>query len=532
MPEALEEGKVVSQGPCPDCDSSDAYTIYDDGHTHCFSCGAHHGKGGKPAEAKPRKSTKLLDGAIKAIPPRGLTEKTCEKFGYRIGEYKGQTCHIAPYYRDQEEVAQKIRLENKEFLILGDAKKLPLFGQNIWGEGGKRLILTEGEIDAMSVSQMQHHKWPVVSVPNGAAGASRSIKDNLTWVESFETVVFMFDNDDPGKKAALECARLLSPGKACIATLPLKDANDMLMAGRESEVLAAQWNAKAYRPDGIVTGDSLWEVINRPVEQGYEYPWTSLTESTYGVRPSELIVIGAGTGVGKSTVLKAMAVHMVMSEKIKVGMLLLEESNRDTALSMMGMVAGKLFHTPTSTATPEEREKAYKTLLDNKKVYLYDSFGQTEWEIVKERIRYMVVACGVKVIFLDHLTMLTDGLDEDANINQKVKVLVNELTSMTRELKFTCIAVSHLRKSQGKPHEEGGRVHLDDLYGSSAIKQYASFVFGLERNQQADDKDKRNTTIIRVLKDRYTGRSIGNTVALLYDTETGRLNEVSHGEEF
>jgi twinkle protein len=243
-------------------------------------------------------------------------------------------------------------------------------------------------------------------------------------------------------------------------------------------------------------------------------------------------VIGAGTGVGKSTVLKAMAVHAVMTEKVKVGLLLLEESNRDTALSMMGMVAGKLFHTPNATYTPEEKDAAFKVLFAKKRVFLYDSFGQTEWEVVKERIRYMVVACGVQVILLDHLTILTDGLDEDANINQAVKVLVNELTSMTRELKFTCIAVSHLRKSQGKPHEEGGRVHLDDLYGSSAIKQYASFVFGLERNQQADDKDERNTTIIRVLKDRYTGRSIGNTVAVLYDTQTGRLNEVAHEEGF
>ena len=50
-------------------------------------------------------------------------------------------------------VAQKIRTKDKKFYWLGDKSKAGLYGQHLWGEGGKRLVITEGELDALSVSQ-------------------------------------------------------------------------------------------------------------------------------------------------------------------------------------------------------------------------------------------------------------------------------------------------------------------------------------------------------------------------------------------
>ncbi len=50
-------------------------------------------------------------------------------------------------------------------------------------------------------------------------------------------------------------------------------------------------------------------------------------------------------------------------------------------------------------------------------------------------------------------------------------------------------------------------------------------MLGLERDQQSDDATERNRTILRVLKDRYTGNAIGLTIPLAYDRETGRLEE-------
>ena len=60
-------------------------------------------------------------------------------------------------------VAQQLRFADKSFKWLGDTDKITLFGQNLWRDGGKILVITEGEIDAMSVSQVKVIKYPVVS---------------------------------------------------------------------------------------------------------------------------------------------------------------------------------------------------------------------------------------------------------------------------------------------------------------------------------------------------------------------------------
>ncbi|MGZ7142631.1 toprim domain-containing protein, partial [Streptococcus pyogenes] len=85
----------------------------------------------------------------------------------------------------------KLRYPDKKFSFIGDSKACGLFGQHLY-EPGRRLVITEGEIDALSVAQALGLRWPVVSVPNGAQGAAKSIKRELEWVNGFDEVVLMF----------------------------------------------------------------------------------------------------------------------------------------------------------------------------------------------------------------------------------------------------------------------------------------------------------------------------------------------------
>jgi twinkle protein len=203
-----------------------------------------------------------LTGEVMALRTRGITEETCAKFSYTIGKHNGKWVQIAPYYDDHGRLcAQHLRFENKDFIWLGDVKKALLFGQQLWPHGGKRVVVTEGEIDAMTISQLQGNKWPVVSIWSGAGGAVKAIKRSLEWLESFNEVIFCFDMDEPGQEAALECAAILSPGKAKIAKLPCKDANECLLQGKSKELLSALWDAKVYRPDGIISGKELWDKV-------------------------------------------------------------------------------------------------------------------------------------------------------------------------------------------------------------------------------------------------------------------------------
>lgn len=512
--------------PSPDCGSSDAFSINDRGWGRCFSCGRNfrvgeEGYGGRQVARKTVPDRSLVPfGEYRALTKRGLTEETCRKFGYFVGEFNGKTVQVAPYYNKEGQlVAQKVRFPNKDFITTGDFKKVSLFGSQLWGSGGKKLVITEGEIDAMTVSQLQGHKWPVVSVPNGAQGAANSIKDNLEWVMSFEEVILMFDMDDPGREAAVKVAELLPPGKAKIASLPLKDANECLVQGKGEEVIRAIWNAREYRPDGIVDIDELIEEIEKPIEMGLPWCFPTLTKYTYGRRPGEIYAVGAGTGVGKTDFLTQQIAFDVTELQERVGVIYLEATPVETGKRIAGKIDGVRYHVPDAGWSLEQLRATLQSLKG--KITFYDNWGSTEWDVIKKKIRFMVVSKGIRLIYLDHLTAMADPSNE----KESIETLMKEMAGLANELGCIIHFVSHLSTPEGKPHEEGGRVMIRHFKGSRSIGFWSYLMIGLERNQQAEDEDERQTTTLRILKDRYTGQATGKTILLGYDSDTGRLFE-------
>ena len=518
----MDESGTIRQGPCDACGSSDANTWYADGHQYCFSC-----KNYIHPDTPLRRATKISGalisgGAFKDLSKRKLTKETCQKFGYKVATYKGKTVQVAEF-RDQSKaiIAQHVRTADKGFYWKGKKEQTLLFGQHLWRDKGRKLIVTEGEIDAMTVSQLQNHKWPVVSIKSGAASARKDFKDHIDWLECFDTVVIMFDNDEPGRKAAQECAMVLTPGKARIAELPLKDANDMLKAGRGEEVIQAIWEAKELRPDGIVTLPEIREQVLKPVEWGESWPWKILTHLTYGRRRGEVYTFGAGSGAGKTDIFTQIIAHILKHNNLPVAAFYMEQAVGETGKRVAGKMAGKLFHIPDAQWSKEELEHTFDTLEKGPPLYLYDSFGANDWEEIRLHIKYLAHACGVKDFFIDHLTALADPSNEKESLEH----LMKDVASLAQELQITIYIVSHLTTPHGTPHEEGGRVHGNQFKGSRTIMYWSDFMFGIERNQQAEDKDERSTATFRVLKDRYTGRSNGHFFTLTYNHDTGILEE-------
>lgn len=527
-----EESQYIYKTSCSSCGSSDANAVYSDGHTYCFSCGTYQDDN-KEVIRKPRMNNiELIQGDIRPLTTRRITVDTCARYGYLYGTYKDKPVQIAQYRKDGEIVAQHLRFANKDFKWLGDSKNVELFGQHLCkNHGGKRIVITEGEIDCLTISQVFGNKWEVVSIPSGSKSAKKALKQHLELIESFEQIVIAFDDDEPGREAVQECAILFTPGKLKVASWNgYKDANEMMMAGKSSEIAACIFNARAYRPDGIVNGSELWESIQKPIEWGLSYPWEDLTKATYGIRLNELIAVGAGTGMGKTDLVKEIVTHLVCHHKENVGLVFLEESNRDTALGIMNKQASKLFHVPGMLYTEEERKEAYEATVGTGRVFMYDHFGHTDYDTIKSKIRYMAVSCGCKYIFLDHITALVSG-DKDGDERKQLDYIMTDLASLVRELNINIHFISHLTTPEGKPHEEGGRVQIRHFRGSRAIGQWSSFMLGLERNQQANTELERHTSTLRVLKDRYTGRATGFTQLLRYDQATGRLVPVDKDTE-
>ena len=515
---------LIAKGPCAACGSSDACASYTDGHSYCFSCGRHDaGTGGNPARS-PR-AAGLIDGEHRPLPPRALSVETCRKFGIRVGRMKDQPV-VTMDYRDQDGtvVAQKVRLPGKDFMVLGDLKKaLPLFGQHLWPGGGRKVVVTEGEFDAAALCQAQDLRWPVVSVPNGADGAKKSLGKALTWLEGFDEVILAFDADDAGRAAVAACGPLFPPGKLRVATfIGFKDANEAVITGQERTLLKAIWDAAPWRPDGIVGLADIRAKVLTPATQGVPYAWPGITEATYGRMPGQLIGLGAGTGIGKTDWFTQQIEFDVMTLGLKVGVVYMEQDTGETGQRLAGKVARRTFHVPDGSWTPEELEAAWNALEATGRVLFYDNFGAMDWDTVKGQLRFMVNE-GCQVLYVDHLTALAAAADDERIALERI---MSELAGLAKSTGTIIHFISHLTTPEkGDPHEEGGRVTIRQFKGSRAIGFWAHMMFGLERDCQADDESERMVSTLRCLKDRRTGRANGKTWRLRYDLGTGFLSE-------
>ena len=419
----------------------------------------------------------------------------------------------------------------------GNPQGSGLFGEQLFQSGGKYITITEGECDAMSAYELLGSKWPVVSIKNGASGAVRDLKNSLEFIESFDNVIINFDNDKQGRDAAIKVARLLSPGKAKILTLPtdFKDANDMLRQGRHRSYVTEWWAAKTYTPSGVLNvTDNKDKFDNRERKESVPYPWQGLNEKLYGLRQGELVTLTGGTGLGKSSITREIEHWLISQTKDNVGVIALEEDWKRTVDGIMSIESTARLYVDQvrEEFTKEQLDDTFNRMFDgdNKdRVWIHAHFGATDLDEIFSKIRFMIVGCNCKWIVVDHLHMLVSSATE-GDERRTIDSIMTKLRSIVEETGAGMILVSHLRRVEGnRGHENGVTVGLNHLRGSQSIAQLSDCVIALERNQQSDDQVESNTTHLRILKSRYTG-DVGMATHLLYDRETGRLTEVDAEE--
>lgn len=532
-----ESSDYTHKGPCAECGSSDANAHYTDGHQFCFSCehwtpgdgseGSSSGHQRQPSNPDLMTFSKN-DGKHIHLEKRGITLETVKKFGYWIGRSRnGQLVQVADY-RDEsgQLVAQKTRNKDKEFFALGKLTKEMLWGKHLWGSKGKRIIITEGEIDCMSVSQIQGNKWPVVSLPSGAAAAKKSCAANYEWLDGFDEIVLCFDMDEPGRKAVQEAAEVLPPGKVRVAQLPMKDANECLVGGQTEAVIQAIWNAAPYRPDGIVSArDRIQKALEVADVESTGFPiGVQLNERTRGMRPGEIIMLTSGSGMGKSSFAREVAYGLGHCEGKKIGMAFLEESVEETMLDIAGLHLNKRIRQFPETTNPEEKAMALNAVFDNDDFFLYDHFGSAAEDSLLNKLRYMRTVLECEVVILDHLSIVVSGQEDGDDERKLIDRLMTKLKTMAKATGLILIVITHLKRKDGKggkSHEEGGKITLAELRGSGAIAQLSDTVIAFERNQQGDTP---NIVTIRILKCRFTGDT-GVAGYLSFSKETGRLTD-------
>lgn len=526
----MSDSKYLKHIPCDNCGSSNANSLFDDGHTYCFSCETFVAGDGTTttmkAPTKPmNKDLKFYDSASSvSIIDRSITSATCIAYGVKQTNDK----HYYPYYdTDGVMVAVKTRdVPSKQFSIAGDFKDATLFGQQNFTKNGRYLTICEGELDALAAYQMQGSKYPCVSVRNGAQAALKDCKAQYEWIDSFDNIVICFDGDEPGQKAAQAVAELFG-GKVKVMKYKkgYKDACDYLMHNEGKEFIDAWWSAESYIPDGIVQGNSLWEVVSAPIEKSdCDYPYEELNKLTYGIRKGELVMVTAGSGLGKSQFLREIVWHILSKTTDNIGLMFLEEGVRKTARSLMSLAVNRPIHLPDVEVTPEELKDAFDRTLGTDRLYLFDHFGSSSLDNIVNRVKYMAKALNCGYVMLDHISIIVSGGDV-GDERKALDAIMTRLRMLVQETGISLICVSHLKRPESKGHEDGAATSLSQLRGSGSIAQLSDVVIGLERNGQAEDKTERNTTHVRVLKNRFSGFT-GGAGHLLYNNATGRMLEI------
>ena len=513
----MTESEFIRHEPCSDCGSSDALAVYTDGHTYCFSCQARTSGDGQEKQL-PMQTNVQFKGSAQRLHKRRISEKVCQF--YKI--YRDDAYLRFPYF-DSDGCLKgfKIKTKTKDFKYEGVSTDT-LFGQHLFPSTGNRIVITEGELDAASCYEAMEN-WPMVSLPHGAASAKKDIQKQIPLLQGYAKIVLFFDNDEAGRRATELAASVLPTGKVFIARLDkYKDASDALQNDDADAIRRAIWDAKPYQPDGIVDGKTLLEAVTTPSPPcNHEYPFPGLQSMTHGIRYGELTTITAGTGQGKSTFCRQLATELLNTGE-PVGYIALEESNRRTALGLMSVAVGKALHLGEHEYTT--LKDAYDKTIKDWNLYLYDHFGSLSSDVIYSRIEYMALGLDIKVVFLDHLSILLSGLDGNMDERRTIDKTMTDLRSLVERTGIKLFLVSHLRRAQGdKAIEDGQKVSIGMLRGSASISQLSDTVLALERDQQNPD----DVSTLRVLKNRYSGET-GVAAELKYDKATCKFNETTN----
>jgi twinkle protein len=542
-----DKGTLLYKTNCTECGSSDANQVYghEDGttDTYCFACQAYGFSDTivKHKQEDDKVEMKDID-SLPSLGIRGVKDAVAGLFGVKVGfsPNDGKTIikQFYPSTKEGQVVGYNERnVLNKGFLGVGDRKgSLELFGQAIAKRNGyKKLFITEGELDAMSLYQVmventpdkyKEYKPSVVSFTRGATAGLKDLINNRAFIDKYEEVTLVLDNDEAGKQAQSEILKTFHHFK--VAELPMKDANAMLEAGKGKELYnACMWNAKHVRQGEVVQVDDILieKALERP-QFGISSPWASLDKLTYGIRPHTITVLGAAPKQGKSEFKNQLIHHLAIIHERPVGIFDLEVHPVKTLKQVASKEAKLNFLRPDV----EYKDELLKETLGKfkGKLHLYDRSGSRDWADIRVAIEEMYLLDGVREFFLDPLTALISRYSS-SEANDKLNEIMTDVADLVNKYPISIFCFSHINgKPKGaKQHEQGAKVLSSEFTGSRSLEKWSNLGLAIERDRSDDCPiEDRNKSKVVILYDRDWGNY--GSVDMFYDVNTTEYLEPSN----
>ena len=521
----------LNHQPCPyvSCSSSDAFKYWvDDKNGYCHVCRAKYpqDKGELYPWAEDKYPTKRGSDTVmtftpKAIKPespdggnwvsmRGIAPLTMEKFNVKT-------------YQDRQEYVYpsggiKVRtLEEKGFYAKNQFKGDELFGMNLFPAGSaKKVTVTEGELDALSIYQMMDHRYinPVVSLPS--ASPSKKLWEKCAdWLNSFDQIILSVDKDEAGDAVASRMAKMFPNKVYRVDHGDFKDANDFLQAGKAKEFMSAWWGAQKYVPENVLNTTDQFLSLYRDTPEHQYVPTgiQALDDKILGLMQGHFTVIKAPTGIGKTEVMRYLEYNMIQ-RKVPIATWHLEETK---LRSLLGLVSYHVNDNLTRRDLIDDKN-AEDTVINaikelTKDELLYQFFlgdGQGADDLI-DQIRFFSQACGCKFVFFEPIQDVVAGTSEESKESMLADLSIR-LSKLAAELNVGIVTIAHT-------NENG-----DPKY-CKMIGQRASVIINLHRDKESDDYEERNTTYLRVEKNRPCSEE-GSAGKMRFNSDTFTLREV------
>ena len=478
---------------------------------------------------RPEKPIEPLEPAVEYLKKRGISSETAKKYEITI---KQETNNILvfPFYDEKGELQfikyrktdfDKEKDKNKEWCEK-DCKPI-LFGMKQCNEKFDRLVLTEGQLDSLSVAEAGIEN--AVSVPTGANGFTW-IPYCWDWLTKFEEIV-VFGDCEKGKITLLDDISKRFPNKVKHVResdyLKCKDANEILLKHGPDAIKKAVDNAIALPVNKVLSLADV-ENVNIFELQKLKTGLKELDDTLYGGIPFGIVCLVAGKrGDGKSTL-----TSQIMGQAVEQGY---------NTFAYSGELPNYLYKSwfdfqiaGRNHITENNKDGRINRFITNpnqklindwyrEKAFIYDNriVEDDEQEDLLKTITQAIMQYGIKVILIDNLmtAMYIDEKQGSDKYDQQGR-FVRALTKIALQYDCLILLVAHRRKNSFTTDAN------DEVSGSGDITNLAGMVLSYDRGTDKEGLRPDQRKLI-IAKNRLFGKINLNGIVLDYDEKSKRI---------
>lgn len=482
----------------------------------------------------PKKPYVPKDPAIRYLESRGISDEVAHKYEITVQSEK-ENILVFPFYDDRG-ILQFVKYRKTDFVKDRDKNKEwcekgcrpVLFGMKQCNDKFDRLIVTEGQMDSLSVASAGLEN--AVSVPNGAQGFTW-VPYCFNWVSKFQEIV-VFGDFEKGRMTLLEDFQKRFPNRIRHVREQdyqgCKDANELLQKHGPAAIRQAVENAVMVPVQRVLPLADVEDV------NIYELPKLKtgireLDRTLYGGLPFGMVCVIAGKrGDGKSTVaswIMANATEQGYPTFAYSGELpnYLYKSWFDFQIAGRNHITENKTDFGTVNRFITKRNQELISAWYRERAYIYDSriVDTDEQEDLLKSVTRAIMQYGIRVVLIDNLmtAMYIDERPGTDKYDQQGR-FVRELTRIAIRYDVLILLVAHRRKNASSPDAN------DEISGSGDITNLAGITLSYDRGDKDDIKNGRMTEDQRkliVAKNRLFGKVDLKGIILSYDEKSRRV---------